>query len=77
MSLHVDRPGNLWVGRRDTVQHVESALDVLDQTGRWLGTVRLPPGLDRILEIGDSHMLALWRDDLGVPHVRVHEIRKE
>jgi len=71
-----DRMGNLWVGRRTADRGVVRNYDVLDDQGRWLASVSMPPEIDRVLEIGPEHLLALWRDGMDVPYVRVYRIRK-
>ena len=48
--------------------------------GTWLGSVALPPGLERgfiqyqapYMEIGTEYVLGVWRDELDVQYVRLH-----
>lgn len=76
-ALHTDESGNLWAARRARLeQGREVDLEVLDPEGTWLGTVRLPDGVHRILEIGSEYLLALSRDELGVHRMRMHRVRK-
>jgi hypothetical protein len=48
---------------------------VFDPDGRMLGQVVLPSGLD-VKQIGDDFVLAVWRDEYEVEHVRMYELRK-
>jgi hypothetical protein len=76
-AMHTDTEGNLWVLRRTSrYQPDEPLADVLDPDGRWLGTVRLPDGIERVLSIGTGNLIVLWRDALDVPYIRVHRIQK-
>lgn len=76
-AMHADTEGNLWVLRRTSgYQPDEPLADVLDPDGTWLGTVRLPDGLERVLSIGSGNLVVLWRDALDVPYIRVHRIEK-
>ncbi len=74
-SVHVDALGFIWIEKYRL--DWESALlwDILDPEGRWLGTIELPDGL-QILEIGEAHLVARHRDDLGVERVRVYELTR-
>jgi hypothetical protein len=76
-AMHTDTEGNLWVLRGTSgYQPDEPQADVLDPDGTWLGTVRLPDGIVRVLSIGSERLIALWRDPLDVPYIRVHRIQK-
>lgn len=79
-ALYTDEAGNLWASRyvlpgQRSTENLQ--FDIVDPDGRWLGTVTPPQDVERILEIGSDHLLALWEDDLGVDHLRVYRIRKE
>jgi len=76
-AMHTDTEGNLWVLRRTSrYQPDEPLADVLDPDGTWLGTVRLPDGVVRVLSIGTGNLIVLSRDALDVPYIRVHRIQK-
>lgn len=47
--------------------------DVFDRLGEWLGAVETPPGLSA-MTVGSDRIGGVWRDDLGVEHVRVYQI---
>ena len=49
-------------------------LDVLDPEGRLVGSLPMPAGVDRILEIGPDHLLALHRDEFDVEYVRLYDL---
>jgi hypothetical protein len=74
-ALRLDSEGNLWA--EDYRIHTQSQSDwtVFDSTGRWLGTVSMPDGL-QVLEIGRDYVLGLRKDDLDVERVSVHALRK-
>ena len=80
-SIHLDAAGNLWV--EPHVRHGAELppFEVYAADGAWLGSVSLPPGLQLDafgiavrLEIGDDHVLGVWRDELGVEYVRMYEV---
>ncbi len=75
-SLQWDRSGDLWVGRRAPDPDGAEIFDGFDTDGRWVGTVRFPKDLGRILEIGEDHVLADWRDDLGTPYLRMYHLTR-
>jgi hypothetical protein len=75
-AMYWDDSGNLWVGRRTALILDVDTYDVFDGNGAWLTTVQVPPDLRRIHEIGDSHLLATWTDDLDVPYLRMYRIEK-
>ena len=52
--------------------------------GTWMGSVALPPGLERgfiqyqapYMEIGADYVLGVWKDELDVQYVRVYRVNK-
>lgn len=48
--------------------------DVLDESGRWLGVVSTPVGLE-VFHIGGDHLIGRMRDSLGVERVVLHRLR--
>lgn len=44
---------------------------VFASDGRWLAEVTMPPGLE-VVEITDTHVVGIYKDDLDVEHVRLH-----
>jgi hypothetical protein len=76
-SIHADREGNVWIARFDGLgQSLPRHYDVFNAAGLWLGTVSLPEGVGRLLEVGSEHILALHTDEFGVHYVRDYAIRK-
>ena len=71
-----DSEGRLWVGRRVGRWWEAGDYDVFGADGRWLTTVSMPPGIERIHEWGDDYMLASATDELDVPYLRVYRIRR-
>jgi hypothetical protein len=75
--IALDRVGNLWVkqdragvGARESVDHL-----VFDPTGVLLGVVALPR--IEVYEIGDDYVVGIYRDDLDIQYLQVHEIVKQ
>jgi len=53
---HSSRDGRLWVARRARRTRDLGSFDVFEAGGRWPGTVVLPPGNRKVLEVGpDQH----------------------
>jgi len=48
---------------------------VFDPGGRWLGEMTLPEGF-RVFEIGKDYALGVYRDELGIEHVRMYGLVK-
>jgi hypothetical protein len=48
---------------------------VFDTDGRARGTVRTPYGLE-VQEIGDTTIIGVWQNELGVEHVRLHLLHR-
>ena len=83
-SLHLDAAGNLRVERYFGPGVEPSPFEVYALDGTWLGSVSMPPGLDRgataasapRLEIGDDYVLGVWRDAQGIEYVRLYRLDK-
>lgn len=89
-TIHLDRVGNLWVEPFSPLGSDVPPFQVYAADGNWLGDVVIPPGLSlemtpglRIgwgpgpgFEIGDDYILGVWRDELGVEHVRLYALEK-
>jgi hypothetical protein len=71
-----DRGDRLWVGRREADPQKTEFFDVFDTDGRWITTVHLPSDLGSIREIGEDYVLLVWWDDLQVPYLRLHRLRR-
>lgn len=74
-SLETDPLGYLWVERYRTPGEEPTVYDILDPEGRLVGWVSLPDQLD-ILEIGQDHILGLYRDELEVEYVRMYRLHR-
>jgi len=68
--LVLDREGCLWV-QSYTVLDEEPHWSVLEPSGRWLGDLALPEGLN-VTEIGADYVMGIWADTLGVEQVRMY-----
>jgi hypothetical protein len=72
-SIHADAVGNLWVEHVRTAAADPGTADIFDRRGRLLGSVTLPAGFTP-LEIGRDYVLGVWKDDVGLEHVRRYAI---
>jgi hypothetical protein len=70
-----DTEGNLWVIQSRVLRSDPATADVFDVTGRLLGTVNLPANFTPF-EVGLDYVLGVWKDDVGLEHVRRYEIAK-
>jgi hypothetical protein len=76
VGLMVDAGGNTWVGqRRRQEEGIPSLWKVFAPNGVWAADVEVPRGY-WITEIGESYILGVWRDNLGVEYVREYSIKK-
>lgn len=83
-SVHVDAGGNIWLAPYYIAGADPPPFEVFAPDGTWLGAVALPPGLERgfiqyqapYMEIGDDHVLGVWRDGLGVQYVRMYRLNR-
>lgn len=71
----LDPSGNLWVRQYTAPLDSLAEWAVTSPDGAFLGLVSVPLALT-LLQIGDSFVLGVWRDDLGIESLRVHELRK-
>jgi hypothetical protein len=72
----LDPAGDLWAERGPTRGRSGHATDflVFDPDGLLLGVVVLPP--IRVLEIGLDYVLGIYRDELEIQYLWIHELRK-
>lgn len=74
-QLLVDQVSNVWVRAFAVTAPDPSQWTVFDSSGRWLGHVSIPRQL-LVKEIGDTYVLGLWTDTLGVEYVRLYTLHK-
>ncbi len=74
--IALDRAGNLWVESGRATDGEPESMDyfVFDPTGAWLGVVALPP--IEVLAIGDDYVIGVYRDELDIQCLQVHELVK-
>ena len=48
--------------------------EVLTDNGEWLGHISIPTSLGIVWAVGHGRMVTVWRDELGVPYVRVYAL---
>lgn len=68
------RPRSLFEALRPPADAGAEQWDVIDATGRWLGTATTPRGLE-IFEVGAGHVVGRMRDSLGVEHIVLQPVR--
>jgi hypothetical protein len=75
-TILLDRSGNLWVKLGPTAGATSESVDflVFDPEGVLLGEVVLPN--IQVLEIGDDYVLGVYRDELEIQYVQVHDLVK-
>ena len=73
-GVRLDPAGNAWV-QRHPAPGAATPWDVFGPDGRFLGTVDTPAGL-RVTQVGADFVVGVAMDELDVPQVRVHRIRK-
>ncbi|HEX8321512.1 hypothetical protein [Longimicrobium sp.] len=74
-AMLTDADGNLWVQDYQELGSPGSTWAVFQQSGRLLGTVRLPDGF-RATDIGREHVTGVWSDEFDVEHVRSYPLHK-
>ena len=74
-NIKIDSEGNVWLAHYAFRGSLPDRWEIFDTDGRWQGTVATPPGLE-IHAIGESQVLGLFTDELGVAYLRIHEIVK-
>ncbi len=72
--LVVDDVGNIWA-RHYVAAGEPRRWTVFATSGRWLGVVTMPAGLE-VLEIGDDYVLGSAEGPLGVEYVQLHDLHK-
>lgn len=73
-GLMADPGGRVWVAGYDHTPGMAVSYHVLTPEGRWLGSVRLPPGFE-LLAVGGDRVLGVQRDEFDVQAVAVYQIR--
>ena len=71
----VDPFGNIWLGLDGVFATESGRYHVLGAGGVWIGSVQLPaPG--RLLDVTESHVLLVERNDLEMESVALYELRR-
>ena len=70
-----DPSGNLWVKQFTAPLDTVAEWAVLSAEGAFLGLVTVPIPFT-LRQIGDSSVMGVWRDELGVESVRVYALNK-
>lgn len=68
-ALEISGCGDLWLRRYSPGRPDEERWDVMERSGRPLARVSLPPGFE-LTDAACGSVLGIWRDELGVEHVR-------
>ena len=70
------RTDNHWTGSGSLMTSGPGDWWVFEPDGRWLGTVRMPEGLD-LSQVGEDFILGTHRDELGVERVRLYGLTRD
>jgi len=75
-ALLEDPQGNLWVRRyAPAYEERPERWIVLGPEGEWRTEVEMPPGFG-LMEVGDTSVLGVHRDDFDVERIRRHPLRR-
>lgn len=74
-DLLSDADGNLWVKSYEATGEARPTWSVFSPEGVWLTDVVVPPA-GRVLEVGSTYLLGVWRDSLDVEELRLYHIVK-
>ena len=74
-AILVDPSDRIWLRLHPVPGESLSRWDVIDDAGNMLGTVSMPPAFE-LLEVGNTYVLGVWRDDLDVEHVREYPLSR-
>jgi hypothetical protein len=72
-AMHVDPAGRIWIVRTRLPWEPTTRCDVLDSTGRYRGSVMLPPRFT-LFQVGADFMLGRARDYNDVEQVQVYRL---
>lgn len=76
-GLAVGPNGELWVQREPFMaQHAAAVLDVFNDDGAFIGTVRLPTPL-LVKEVGEDYILGVREDEFDVPIVELYKLTRD
>ncbi len=73
-ALIADDAGRLWLARPQERGAAERRWDLLDEGGRFVGTVALPSAL-KVTHIAGGYVVGISRDADGVEYVEVYRLR--
>lgn len=73
-DLAADDEGRLWLARPQGRGAAQRTWDLLDENGRFLGSVELPSAL-RITHVARGHLVGVSKDRDGVEYVEVYRLR--
>ena len=72
-TIRVDALQRLWVQEYPLPGEAQSKWKVFDPSGKLMGLVATPPGLE-VMEIGADYLAGVWRDADMVEHVRIYSL---
>lgn len=72
-ALHLDERGRVWMARPGPDGSTTS-FEVIDSSGRWLGSVPAPPGRSRDPLWCNGRMYHITQTDEGLPEVQVFRV---
>ncbi len=83
-AIHVDAAEHLWVHPYFLTGFDPPPFEIHAPDGSWLGSVAVPPGLDRgfiqyqspYMEIGEDYLLGVWKGELDTQQVRMYGVER-
>jgi hypothetical protein len=75
-AIHATPDGHVVAGRRPASGQQPGYYDVIDATGRWLGTVEFPPNIGTVLHWDDEYVLTRYTGALGVEYLHQYRVER-
>ena len=69
-ELLTDDEGRLWARKYELPGHARAEWWIFDE-GVWVGRLRADPAF-RAMDVRENRVLGVWRDDLGIEHLRMY-----
>lgn len=74
MEILTDDAGRIWARKYELPGHSLAEWWIFDE-GTWVGRLRTDPAF-QVMDVREDRLLGVWRDDLGIEHVRVYRFNR-